>query len=95
MQRYTQEMDYASFSANDLVIDAVVRNLSIIGESVSHLPEDFRAKHDEIPWRDIKNFRNVVIHKYHQIDVETVWSIVDDELVVLKTQVQAIVDAKS
>jgi len=88
VKKYTQDMTASEFAGNDLVLDAVLRNLEVIGEIAAQIPESFREEHNYIPWRDIKNFRNVVIHKYHQIDIDTVWNIVQEELDILQSQIE-------
>jgi uncharacterized protein with HEPN domain len=56
-------------------IDAVARNFEIMGEAASRLPEEFKAKHTEIPWLRISGLRNRIIHEYFGIDYELVWNI--------------------
>ena len=63
IEKYTKDMDFDDFVKNDLVVDAVIRNLEIIGEAVKNIPEDFRSKYPDIPWKKIVGFRNIVIHK--------------------------------
>ncbi len=52
------------FVKDKKTIYAVSRSLQIIGEAVSKIPSELQEKHKEIPWKNIKNFRNVVVHKY-------------------------------
>lgn len=77
---YTDGLDQAGFVADTLTYDATLRNLELIGEAASHLPEDVRAAHDEIPWRMIIATRNRLIHGYLGIDDDTLWSIVRDDV---------------
>jgi len=74
-----------NFAENDLVLDAVVRNLEIIGEAARHLPETLRDKYAEINWRRVIGFRNIVIHEYFDVDPEIVWVIATHHLPHLKT----------
>jgi uncharacterized protein with HEPN domain len=73
---YTAGMDQSSFVANTLVFDATVRNLELLGEAATHVPEAVRQAHSQVPWRMIIATRNRLIHGYLGIDNDTLWSIV-------------------
>jgi uncharacterized protein with HEPN domain len=73
---YTSGLDQQSFVANGLVYDATVRNLELIGEAASHVPELVRAEHPQVPWRMVVATRNRLIHGYLGIDNDTLWSMV-------------------
>ncbi|BBA34068.1 nucleotidyltransferase [Methylocaldum marinum] len=77
---YTRGLDQASFEASGLNYDATLRNLELIGEAATHIPESVRLAHPEIPWRMIVATRNRLIHGYLGIDNDTVWSIVRDDV---------------
>ena len=53
--------------------DAVIKNFITIGEAASHLPEDFIEKHPDIPWRDMRDMRNILVHAYFGVDNQVVW----------------------
>lgn len=74
--RYTLELDEASFLADEKTVDAVVRNLEIIGEAVKQLPADFKRQHPTIQWRQIAGLRNRIVHDYAGVDLKLVWHIV-------------------
>jgi uncharacterized protein with HEPN domain len=80
IKRYTQDIDYKSFLADDKTIDAVVRNFEVIGEAANRIDPDFRDKNPEIEWKRIRGFRNRIVHDYFGIDLEIVWSIIDTYL---------------
>jgi len=77
---YTNELDQAAFLADQRTYDATLRNLELIGEAATNLPESVRAAHPEVPWRLVIATRNRLIHAYLGIDDDTVWSIVQDEV---------------
>lgn len=87
---YTEAFDQAGFEASTLNYDATLRNLELIGEAATHIPESIRATHSEIPWRMIIATRNRLIHGYLGIDNDTVWSIIQDEIPVLLQQLAAL-----
>lgn len=77
---YTDGLDQADFVASSLTYDATLRNLELIGESATHIPDKVRAAHPEIPWRMIIATRNRLIHGYLGIDNDTLWSIIRDDV---------------
>ena len=77
---YTNRLDQASFVANELTYDATLRNLELIGEAATHIPDLVRSAHPEIPWRMIIATRNRLIHGYLGIDDDTLWSIICDDI---------------
>jgi len=77
---YTEALDQASFVARGLNYDATVRNLELIGEAATHVPESVRSGHSEIPWRLIIATRNRLIHGYLGIDNDTLWSIIQTDI---------------
>jgi uncharacterized protein with HEPN domain len=73
---YTEGFDQALFVANSLNYDATVRNLELIGEAATRIPDAIRLAHAQIPWRLIIATRNRLIHGYLGIDNDTLWSII-------------------
>ena len=63
-----------------VLLDAACRNLEIIGEASRKIGPEFRAVHAEIPWREMNDLRNVLIHNYDQADADMVWGIVEREI---------------
>lgn len=64
VQSYTDGLDQAGFIANELAYDATVRNLELIGEAATHIPDEVRETYADIPWRLIIATRNRLIHAY-------------------------------
>ena len=90
IERYLLEMSYETFIKDEKTIDAVIRNFEIIGEAANQIPEDFIEKHHEIPWRDLSDFRNVLIHAYFGVDLRMVWQIFELHLPLLEKQLSEI-----
>jgi len=88
VQRYTAGVDFERFAGDDLLVDAVVRNLEIIGEAARHIPETLRQRYPEVPWKRVVGLRNVVVHEYFAVDVEILWAIVHKNLPELKVALQ-------
>lgn len=77
---YTDGLTFNEFKENNLVCDAVIRNLEIIGEATKNIPERVRKKQSAIPWKEMYGLRNFVVHEYFGIDYENIWKIITDEL---------------
>ncbi|ODT38321.1 MAG: nucleotidyltransferase [Lautropia sp. SCN 70-15] len=80
VMRYTNALDQATFQASDLQYDATVRNLELIGEAATRIPQDVRDTNPHIPWRRVIATRNRLIHGYLGIDDDTLWSIVTSDV---------------
>ena len=79
------------FLANTMVQDAVMRQLSIIGEAAGKLPASLKQKHAGIPWKKIIGMRNVLIHDYGETDIATVWATVTGDLPELRGAVEGMI----
>ncbi len=77
---YSDGFDQTAFVASGLNYDATVRNLELIGEAATHIPETLRAANGHIPWRLVIATRNRLIHGYLGIDNDTLWSIVRSDV---------------
>ena len=65
----------------------IVKNIEIIGEAARMLTTAFQLAHPEVNWRSISNMRNFLVHEYFQVDSDVVWSVIHEEIVELKDQV--------
>jgi uncharacterized protein with HEPN domain len=94
--RYTADMDEAGFLSSDLVQDAVIRNIEILGEASNNIlraDPEFAAAHHHIPWQVMYTMRNRVSHGYEKVDLEIVWQTVCSDLPRLGAQVQTALSA--
>ena len=65
----------------------IVKNIEIIGEAARMLTESFCEAHPEVDWRSIANMRNFLVHEYFQVDSDVVWSVIHEDIVVLKEHI--------
>ena len=84
--RYTQEGKEV-FLADEMVQDAVLRNLQVLAESTQRLDEDVKANHPEIDWQGIAGFRNILVHQYLRINPLRVWNVIEQYLPLLSEAV--------
>jgi len=93
IERYTAAIDEAAFMNSELVQDAVIRNIEVIGEASNNIlrvDPAFAARHGEIPWQVMYTMRNRVSHGYARVDLEIVWRTIRGDLPDLYRQVQAV-----
>lgn len=89
-----RDVSQEQFWQNDLVQDAVIRQLEIIGEASRNLSDDLRGAHSQVPWGQIIGLRNKLIHAYFSVDLSIVWEIVNDDLPALEEQVEYILTSE-
>ncbi|MBI4330582.1 MAG: DUF86 domain-containing protein [Chloroflexi bacterium] len=90
IDRYTSGFDRARFLTDDRTVDAVARNLQIIGEAASSLPKEFTDSQTGIEWRKIVGLRNRIVHEYCGVDRELVWEILQTDLRDLKSRIETL-----
>ena len=90
VEQYTKELSFEEFVYDRKTIDAVVRNLEIIGEAAKNLPEKITAQYPNIPWNRIISMRNKVIHEYFGVDVDILWETMQEDLPELRRQIKDI-----
>lgn len=88
--RYTDKISRAELEMNDEKLSAILYQIAIIGEATKRLSQDFRQQHPEIPWREIAGMRDMLIHKYDQVDFDVIWDVVQSKLPELLTQLEPI-----
>ena len=91
IQKYTS-IDKEKFLHDGLVQDATIRQISIIGEASAKVPIAIKNQHASIPWKKIVGMRNVVVHDYSEVSLLTVWTVIERDLPLLKTEVQNILN---
>lgn len=75
---YVESKD--QFYHTQLVQDAVMRNLQVMAESSQRISAEIKKQYPEIPWKNISGFRNILVHDYLGVDLDVIWSVVDQEL---------------
>ena len=80
VESYVTGMTYEDFVDDRKTVDAVIRNLIIIGEAAVHIPGEICSAHAEIPWQDMSAMRNFVVHEYFGVSDRILWDTVQIDL---------------
>jgi len=88
IEDFTGAMDYEQFAADRRTFKAALADFSIIGEAARHIPDDVAAAHPRIPWRQIRDMRNVIVHAYFGVEPKIVWKTIREDLPALRTQLE-------
>ena len=89
---YIDGMTYDQWTNDRRTIDAVLRNIEIIGEAANHIPEDIQNRYSDIPWAQMRGIRNLLIHEYFGIDTDIIWQTITDNLPDLLEKIFALKD---
>jgi len=89
LRRHVGRKGRAAFLRSELLQDAVMRNIEIIGEAAGRVSRAFAEKHAAIPWRDIVGMRHRLIHGYTQVNLDKVWNVVVHDLPQLEEDLRA------
>lgn len=90
IEAYIKGKTAAQFKRDELTVDAVIRNLEIIGEASKSIPPSITRLYPDIPWNQMNGMRNILIHEYFGVDVDTIWHTAKTHLPELKKQLESI-----
>ena len=90
--RYAQGLNYEEFINDELRLDAVLRNLQIMGEAAKQVPQEIRDIYPAVEWRKIAGLRDILAHAYFSLELETIWDIIQNKVPHLRTQIQEILE---
>lgn len=92
VRRYLSGMTRAALAQDEKTVDAVVRNLEIIGEAVKQLPADVRGLAPNVEWRKIAGLRDILIHAYFGVDLDILWDVATNKVPELEGRVMELID---
>ncbi|KGG79473.1 hypothetical protein Y919_11810 [Caloranaerobacter azorensis H53214] len=92
IEDYTKGMSFEDFQKNQMAVDAVVRNLEVIGEAARYVSDEIREQYRNIPWNKMIGLRNILIHEYFGIDLRIVWEIIKKNLPETKPLIKYAID---
>ena len=88
IEEYTKGLLFPEFSNDQMTVDAVVRNLEIIGEAAKNVPAETSDKYPSIPWEKMVSMRNKVIHEYQNVDLDILWKTIKEDLPPVKDAIK-------
>jgi len=80
IKEYVAEMSYDDFCEDQKTFDAVIRNFEVMGEAAYKMPVDMKQQYPQVPWSDLSDMRNKLIHEYFGVDREIVWQTIQEDL---------------
>lgn len=93
--QFTKSMTFETFCTDTKTIKASLYNIAVVGEAARHVPPKVVAKHPNIPWREMADIRNVVIHEYFGVDLDLLWETICHELPRLVPSLREILEGES
>jgi uncharacterized protein with HEPN domain len=93
IEEYAYHLTKEKFETDHAIQDAIIRRLEIIGEAVKNIETSFKTKHPDIPWKKIAGMRDMLIHKYFDIDLSLTWTVIKRDLPSVKEKLQEILDS--
>ena len=90
IQEYTKDITDEDFNNSELIQDAVIRNIEIIGEATKKISKDIKSQYHEVPWKEMSGMRDKLIHDNFGVDVDVVWKTVNEDIPFLKSLIENI-----
>src|SRR3989344_5593102 len=90
IEGYLQNISEEAFSKNKLVQDAVIRRLEIIGEASRNIPRALKEKNKHVPWFQMSQFRDLIVHGYFEVKLKRVWMAATEEIKIVKETINKI-----
>ena len=88
IQEFTAGLSFDDYQASILIQSAVERQLEILGEAAGRVSDALRQTYSTIDWRRTVGLRNIIIHRYDEIQQDIIWNIITTELATLLTQLE-------
>jgi len=89
IERYASKGREA-FEDDELIQNWIIHHLQVIGEAARAISDELKDGHDEMPWQQIVGMRHILVHRYFEVDTDLIWSVVEDDVPVLKQQIELI-----
>jgi uncharacterized protein with HEPN domain len=90
IRKFTEGLSFEEFESDVKTQDAVIRNFEVIGEAARRLPDEIKSQYAGIEWAKIIGFRNILIHEYFGVKLETVWTAVQEKIPILEEETKAV-----
>lgn len=91
-QKFVENLTYEEFIRDDKTVFAAIRALEIIGEATKNIPDETRKQNPGVPWKEMAGMRDVLIHDYFGVDMQTVWLTVTEKIPEVKLSLQKLLE---
>jgi len=88
---FVSDLDVSDFSKNEMLQDAIIKNLTVIGEASTKIDEKFKLKYANVEWIHMKNMRNKLVQDYDGVDLKILWSTIKNDLPDLHLHIKEII----
>ena len=95
IESYTQGMTFDAFKSNSMAVDAVVRNLTVIGEAARHIPPEAQERYPHVPWAEMRAIRNILTHEYFGVSLPILWETIARDLPPLSSMLKDLLTKES
>jgi uncharacterized protein with HEPN domain len=89
---FSKDLSLRDFRKSELVQDAIIRNIEIIGEASKKISKDTKQTYYKIPWKEIAGMRDKLIHDYIGVDVDVVWKTIKEDIPILEAMISEITE---
>ena len=90
IETFTKGFTFKEFAKDAKTVDAVIRNLEIIGEAAKHIPKKVKERHADIDWKAMAGMRNIFTHEYFGVRMGIIWKTIGERLPELKHKIEEI-----
>jgi uncharacterized protein with HEPN domain len=91
---YTRDLEMEDLAGDSLRMDAVLHNLTIIGEAAAQTPVEVQQRLSEVPWAEMRAMRNFIVHSYHGVRITVIWETIRQDLPLIVPPLRAALDAE-
>jgi uncharacterized protein with HEPN domain len=95
IETFTKGFTFEKFAEDAKTVDAVIRNLEILGEAAKHIPKRVKEKHPDVDWKAMAGMRNILAHEYFGVRMGIIWKTIKDRLPELKQKIEEILALSS
>ena len=95
IKAYTLGMTFEQFCVDGKTVDAVIRNLEIIGEAAGLIPLEIQEEHSEITWLEMRAMRNIIAHEYFGVSLPIIWRTIDQDLTPMAVSLNKLLNSQS
>jgi uncharacterized protein with HEPN domain len=95
IRRYVSGVYFETFENDEEILDAIIHNLTVIGEAANHIPSEIRNRYSDIPWRQMIDLRNFSVHAYWNLHPSIIWDTIQNDLPPLVEQLNGLLSGKN